>query len=92
MVNRIRQLRRAAETAAAPRAAARREGPAFAEQDEVRALRERIEHLEHLVQGLQDSVHRESSRHEKLIADLQSRVQPAALTKSLSDDARTRGL
>jgi len=44
------------------------------------------------VQGLQDSVHRESSRHAKRIAELEARVQPAALGKALSEDARARGL
>ena len=62
------------------------------EQDKVRALEARIEHLEQLVQGLQDSVHRESSRQTKRVAELEARIQPAALGKALSDDARERGL
>ncbi len=55
-------------------------------------LEERIEDLESLVRGLQDSVHRESSRQGKRIADLEARIQPAAIGKALSDDARARGL
>ncbi len=51
-----------------------------------------MEHLEQLVQGLQDSVHRESSRQEKRISELENRLQPGALAKALSDDARSRGL
>lgn len=62
LIGRIRQLRRVAKTrdeAAKPPAVAR-------EQDGVRLLELRIEHLESVVQGLQDSVHRESSRHARL--------------------------
>jgi hypothetical protein len=88
LVARIRQVRRAAAT----REPARPPSAAASEQDHLRALETRIEHLEQLVQGLQDSVHRESSRHEKLIADLDARIQPGALGKALSDDARARGL
>jgi hypothetical protein len=45
-----------------------------------------------MVQGLQDSVHREATRQGKRIADLEARVEPAALGRALSDDARERGL
>jgi hypothetical protein len=62
------------------------------EQDQLDVLEARISHLEALVEGLQDSVHRESSRHLKRITELEARVQPAALGKALSDDARARGL
>lgn len=62
------------------------------EQDALRALEARITHLEQLVQGLQDSVHRESSRQSKRLAELEARIQPAAINKALSEDARERGL
>jgi hypothetical protein len=61
-------------------------------REDVRALEARVQHLEALVQGLQDSVHRESTRHDKRIADLEDRMKPSALGKALSDDARARGL
>jgi hypothetical protein len=61
-------------------------------QDELRTLEARIAHLEHLVEGLQDSVHRESTRLSKRIGDVEARIQPAALGRALSDDARDRGL
>jgi len=61
-------------------------------QDELRALEARIAHLEQLVQGLQDSVHRELTRLGKRIGELEARVQPAALGRALSKDARERGL
>ncbi|HUO69699.1 MAG TPA: hypothetical protein VMU39_02900 [Solirubrobacteraceae bacterium] len=60
--------------------------------DELGALEVRIVHLEQVVQGLQDSVHRESARLSKRIGELEARTQPAALGKALSEDARKRGL
>ena len=56
------------------------------------ALETRLAHLEQLVQGLQDSVHRESSRQAKRIADMEAAIQPGTLGKALSADARARGL
>jgi len=49
-------------------------------------------HLEQLVEGLQDSVHRESERHAKLIAELQAQVEPGAMSAALAENARDRGL
>jgi hypothetical protein len=45
-----------------------------------------------MVEGLQDSVHRESQRYDKQIADLQAQTQPGAMGAALADDARHRGL
>jgi hypothetical protein len=84
----IRQMRRNAEAGVAPAKA----GSVNLNQDRLRALEARVEHLEKLVQGLQDSVHRESSRQAKRIAEVEARVQPATLARALSDDARARGL
>jgi hypothetical protein len=55
-------------------------------------LRERLEHLETAFEGLQDAVHRESVRQHKQIDDLIKSMQPAALARALSDDARRRGV
>jgi hypothetical protein len=88
LIARIRQIRR---TTGPPEAPAKR-APAAPEQEHLRTLEARIEHLEQLVQGLQDSVHRESSRHAKRIADVEARLQPGELGKALSEDARSRGL
>jgi predicted translin family RNA/ssDNA-binding protein len=88
LIARIRQIRRVsktAEDAAQPPAVDR-------QHDQLRALETRVEHLEALVQGLQDSVHRESLRHANRLSELEARIQPAALGKALSDDARARGL
>jgi hypothetical protein len=65
----------------------------FADSDPVRlrALEARISHLETLLEGLQDSVHRESARQTKRIAELEARTEPAALAIVLSRNARDRG-
>ncbi len=60
--------------------------------DRVDALEARMAHLERLVEGLQDSVHRESERRAKLIAELQGQIQPGAMGAALAEDARSRGL
>jgi hypothetical protein len=57
-----------------------------------RALEARVSHLEALLEGLQDSVHRESGRQSKRIAELEARTEPAALAVALSRNARDRGL
>lgn len=88
LIARIRQIRRVAEpTTSGARPPAPRQ-----DDHELRLLEDRVAHLEQLVQGLQDSVHRESSRQGERIAELEARIQPAALGKALSEDARNRGL
>jgi uncharacterized coiled-coil protein SlyX len=88
LVARIRQIRRVA--ASGERSVA----PAGADEgaNRVDALETRVAHLEHLVQGFQDSVHRESERHDKLIAELQAQVEPTAMSATLSKHARDHGL
>jgi hypothetical protein len=88
LIARIRQLRRASADVY-EQAVPSTNAPGV---DEFRALDARIAHLEQVVQGLQDSVHRESTRLTKRIGELETRTQPAALGKALSDDARKRGL
>lgn len=88
LIARIRQLRRT-------RADAQEPSPAptgRADAARVDALEARIEHLEQLVEGFQDSVHRESARQATLIAELQAQVEPGAMGAALSEDARNRGL
>ena len=88
MIARVRQLRRvAAEADERPRAAT-----SDLRQDELNALEARVTQLEQLVQGLQDSVHRESTRLSERVGELEARVRPAALARALSKDARERGL
>jgi hypothetical protein len=84
---RIRQLRRRAVARDQPDSEAGESQP-----DSIRSLERRVGHLEQLLQGFQDSVHRESERHERLIAELQAQVEPGAMGAALAEDARSRGL
>jgi uncharacterized coiled-coil protein SlyX len=79
------------------RVASARNRPASAAAPEpqpsrLEVLETRVAHLEQLVEGLQDSVHRESDRHARLIAELQDQVEPGAMSAALARDARERGL
>jgi uncharacterized coiled-coil protein SlyX len=87
LITRIRQIRRV--VAAGDRQATRAGEP---ELDRLPALEARVAHLERMVEGLQDSVHRESDRQSKQIADLQMQVRPEAMGAALAEDARNRGL
>jgi hypothetical protein len=88
LLARVRQIRRIAAMSADRPAPRTNES----EQDVLQALEVRVAHLEQQLQGLQDSVHRESSRQSRQISELDARLQPAALSKALSEDARERGL
>jgi uncharacterized coiled-coil DUF342 family protein len=88
LIARIRQIRKASAARNAPEPRSTPVG----EHSELEALEARIVHLEQMVQGFQDSVHRESQRQGKRIAELEAAIQPAALGRALSQDARERGL
>ena len=87
LIARIRQIRRLATAGEKQSAVATSPDPGV-----IRALEARIAHLEQLVEGLQDSVHRESARQAKLISHLEARIQPSEMSAVLSKDARERGL
>ena len=55
-------------------------------------LEERVSHLENMLEGFQDSVHREITRMNLEADQLRERTEPGAIRRSLSDDARIRGL
>ena len=87
LIARIRQVRRVA--AARDQPDSRAGDP---EPDLLEVLEQRVAHLERLLEGLQDSVHRESERHSKLIAELQDQIEPGTMGAALAEDARNRGL
>jgi hypothetical protein len=58
----------------------------------VQRFEERLAHLEALVEGLQDAVHRDAVRHDARMSELEKKTEPEALTKALSDHARRHGL
>ena len=66
--------------------------PAGGDLQRLDALQARVAQLEEMLEGLQDSVHRESLRQGDRIAELESRLEPGALAVALSTDARERGL
>jgi uncharacterized coiled-coil protein SlyX len=55
-------------------------------------LEKRVRHLETMIEGLQDAVHREITRMNDQIDLLRKRTEPAELSRALSEDARHRGL
>ena len=88
LIARVRQMRRAdaaGDSRSTPEAA-RPDAPGLA------ALETRIVHLEELLEGLQDSVHRESQRQSRRIGDLEAQLEPAALAVALERHAREHGL
>jgi hypothetical protein len=87
LVGRIRQTRRA-NAASVPDG----EAGGGADLDRIGSLEQRVAHLERLLEGFQDSVYRESERHDKLITELQVQVEPGAISAALAEDARKRGL
>jgi hypothetical protein len=58
----------------------------------IKALEERVEGLEALLEGLQDSVDREAVRRGKQIEGLEAKTEPDEVTRALSRDARERGI
>lgn len=56
------------------------------------ALRARVDHLEAIVEGLQDAVYRETARQNAEIGALARRLEPHELARTLDDDARRRGI
>jgi hypothetical protein len=86
LIARIQQLRRPA---------AGRQPTGNADEthaDRFEALEARVAYLEQLLQGLQDSVHRESERHGKLITELQAQIQPGTMGAALAENERNLGL
>jgi hypothetical protein len=89
LIARVKLMRRSAAATEPPQSDPRPSSEPPRREDPLEA---RVAHLEDMLQGLQDSVHRESMRQSKRIADLENRMEPAALAQALSKDARERGL
>jgi hypothetical protein len=91
IVDRVRQMRRGGsrEQPVSPPSSGSGQAPPT---DGVAELRARVAHLEQLIQGLQDSVHRASERQDERMSAIEKRLDPAMLAAALSQDARDRGL
>jgi hypothetical protein len=55
-------------------------------------LEKRLEHLEAMVEGLQDAVYREWARQGREIDQLQRKSEPAEIRRALGKDAREHGI
>lgn len=90
LIARVSQIRRAAAATASDEASLNE--PARLHALTPQAMETRITHLEEMLEGLQDAMHRESVRQSKRLADLEAQVEPGALAVALSRDVRDRGL
>jgi hypothetical protein len=88
IVDRVVSLRHSA-AAAPPPEPAPLQSPSV---DELSAIRTRLDRLEAAFEGLQDAVYRDAQRHARELAELRHALQPAEMARSLSGDARRRGL
>jgi uncharacterized coiled-coil protein SlyX len=55
-------------------------------------VEQRLGHLEAMIEGLQDAVHRQSVRQEREINQLRKGAEPAQIRRALGRDARERGI
>ena len=55
-------------------------------------LERQVANLEELIEGLQDAVHRESVRRDHEAAEVKRQIAAPELARTLSEDARKRGL
>ena len=70
----------------------RQSPPEDLSRERMDALERRVGDLEELVEGLQDAVHRDSVRRDEHAARLERKIEPRELARTLSEDARERGL
>jgi len=59
---------------------------------QIQRLERRLARLEAQVEDLQDALHRAATRHDARVEALERRTDPAEIARSLSEDARRRGL
>jgi uncharacterized coiled-coil protein SlyX len=59
--------------------------------ERVPALEARIAHLEAMIEGLQDAVHRNSTRTDTQLHELRKQLEPDQLARALSAEQRRRG-
>jgi hypothetical protein len=68
---------------------------AAGEPDEGRrleALADRVAHLEALVEGLQDSIHRDAVRRDRILEEIKETTEPATMMRSLERHSREQAL
>jgi hypothetical protein len=62
------------------------------QEQRIGALEQRVEYLESLVEGLQDSVHREAARHETEMKALEAKTRAPEMARALDKYSRERGV
>ena len=55
-------------------------------------LAARVDALEAMIEGLQDAVDRQARRQDARMDEMAKRLEPGAVARALSDDARKRGI
>jgi hypothetical protein len=86
LLERVIQQRRSANAATGSQA-----GEADQEQ-RIRALEQQVGYLESLLEGLQDSIHREAARHDKEMKALEAKTQPSEVARALGKYSREHGV
>lgn len=69
-----------------------RSEPGDVPTEKIESLEKRVSHLETMLEGLQDNLHREITRTNVQIEELRKRTEPAEMSRAISEDARHRGL
>jgi hypothetical protein len=85
VMERLRELRRR-------RAPPAKRGPELEGEQRIAILEERINRLEANLEALQDALNRQSALQDERITDLRRRTAPDQMARSLSEDARRRGV
>ena len=86
IVERLRELK-----SSRPPAPVREPADDLGSEARIGVLEQRIQHLEHALEGLQDAVDRQHVLQDDRIAELRRRTEPVAMARALSEDARKRG-
>ena len=86
ITQRVRRLWRSGEQRSNP------QGPDIGWERRLETLEARTEHLELVLEGLQDAVHRRAVREDESIGELRRRTEPDQIARDLSRNARKRGL
>lgn len=61
-------------------------------EDRIQSLETRVTHLEAMIEGLQDAVHREATRSNTRLDEMERNIEPSELSRRINKDARERGL
>jgi hypothetical protein len=66
--------------------------PTDVPQQDLDEIVARLDHLESLVEGLQDALYHESQRQKERNEEFEARLHPESIARALSENERRRGL